>query len=407
MNLEDRLHVLEGESQIAEPSLPKTQVKGWEPGVVWDGAQGTLVTPALESEPDMAIWQELIADWGLDPEKTEVVPGTVQVRGWDANVGGGDIRRLRYYRATLRTRVAEVDSFHMEELYKDAKKAKRPARIPDGDCTFVVALSDWQVGNRDGGGVKRQAEAIADLTVSIPERIADLRRMGYKIGHVLVAGMGDLGEGTCGHYPAQQFRIELDRRDQLKLVRRGLRDIIMATAKVAPRMSVVAVPGNHGENRQGVKGSSITSVHDNDDVAVFEQVAEILAMNPDAYGHIGWRLSRDEIALSVEASGHIISFTHGHVARMAGGGASNTLWKWWEGHAMGRAYPALAASHVLVSGHYHHFNFKEQESRSLIICPSLTPVGEYFQDSAGLRAKCGTVSFVLTEDEGWRELTLL
>jgi hypothetical protein len=406
MNLDARLQALESASQIPEPMLPKTSVKGWEPGIVWDGSEGSITTSPLEEEPDPAIWNELIADWGLDPEKTEIVPGSVQVRGWDANVGEGVIKRLRYYRATLRSKVREVDNLHLEELYKDVRKSKPAKKVYGGESSLLVALSDWQVGNRDGGGVQAQAEAIAALVDSIPARVTSLRKMGYDIGHIVIAGMGDLVEGTCGHYPAQPFRVEIDRRDQMKLVRRGVRDIFMAASKTCAKVSGVAIPGNHGENRQmnGGKGSSITSVHDNDDVAVFEQVAEILSMN-DAFSNISWRIPRDEIVVSMEISGQICSFTHGHVARMAGG-AINTLWKWWEGHAMGRVYPGLAASNVLVTGHYHHFNVKEQESRSLFICPSLTQVGDYFQDSAGVRTKCGTVSMVINE-KGWHELTLL
>ena len=71
--------------------------KGWEPGIDVSGRSGTL-TVALEHEPTSAIWRELIADWGFDPSTTSIV-GPVQVRGWDANIGGGEIRRMRYYRA--------------------------------------------------------------------------------------------------------------------------------------------------------------------------------------------------------------------------------------------------------------------------------------------------------------------
>jgi hypothetical protein len=409
MNLEERLDVLEGRAQIpdAQPTTPN--IKGWEPGIVWDGSSGTITTSPSSEEPDPAIWAELIRDWGLDPERTEIVPGTIQVRGWDANMGG-EIVRLKYYRATLRPRTASdvVTAAHMEELYKEARKSKRKKNPPkDGESTLIVALSDWQVGNRDGGGVESQAKAIADLVESIPQRVSDVRRMGHKIGTIAVLGMGDLGEGTCGHYPTQQFRIELDRRDQLKLVRRGIRDIIMGIAPLAPQIMVAAVPGNHGENRQN--GQSITSVHDNDDVAVFEQVAEILSINPTDYGHIGWRLSRDEIALAIELSGQIVALTHGHASKGFGGGAAGatgTMWKWWERHSMGRVNPGLAAAHYLISGHFHHFNIKEQESRTLIICPSITPVGEYFQDSAGVKTRSGTLSLVITPD-GWQEMTLL
>jgi predicted phosphodiesterase len=177
----------------------------------------------------------------------------------------------------------------------------------------------------------------------------------------------------------------------------------MAVAPHADKVIGVAVPGNHGENRQGNK--SFTSVNDNDDVAIFEQVAEILSANKSAIGHVGWRLSTDEIALSLNLSGVNVAFTHGHVAR-AKGNAAETLWGWWQAQAMGRAYPGVADSEMLIAGHYHHLNVKEQEGRAVFITPSLTQVSEYWSDMTGTRTRAGTLSMVIQPD-GWGELTLL
>jgi predicted phosphodiesterase len=245
---------------------------------------------------------------------------------------------------------------------------------------------------------------IAELVDSIPQRLADLRRSGSKIGSVVIAGLGDLMEGTCGHYPAQQFRIELDRREQLKLVRRGIRDIIMATAPHCEQMTVTAVGGNHGENR-GLNGKAFTTTGDNDDVAIFEQIAEILAVNPEAYGHVGFRLPIDRLSISLNLSGQIVAFTHGHLSK-AGPNAAQAVWNWWKDQSHGRAHPGVADADILIVGHYHHFNVKEQEGRAVLIAPSLTSVGEYFQDAYGVKTRPGTLSMTISQD-GWGNLHLL
>jgi predicted phosphodiesterase len=406
MNLNDRLRALEHRPEEPEATKARPPQPGWEPGVVWHGASGEITTAALTGPP--GDWDAILASRGLDPALYEVVGDTVlwcSWDGWTRNADGESEPAICYsFKAEIRRRRGTGDPVVPEDLYAAARKArprKRPA--PDGDATLVVALSDWQVGNRDGGGVQRQAEAIAALVDSIPQRLADLRRMGHTIGHVALLGLGDLVEGTCGFYPAQQYRVELDRRDQLKLVRRGIRDIAIATAPHTPRLTLAAIPGNHGENRQG--GKNITSVNDNDDVAVFEQVAEILATNPEAFGHVGFRLARDQIALSLDLSGQVVAFTHGHVAK-ASGQAANTMWNWWQRQSHGRAYPGVADAEILVTGHYHHLNVKEQEGRALFICPSLTDVGEYYADSQGVRTRAGTLSLLVAPD-GWGELTLL
>ena len=76
---------------------------GWEPGVAWDGHAGTLTTAPLDSAPED--WADLLGVWDLDPVEFEVVE-PVQYRAWDAPTGEGNVRRLYYYRATIRRRRA-------------------------------------------------------------------------------------------------------------------------------------------------------------------------------------------------------------------------------------------------------------------------------------------------------------
>ncbi len=88
-------------AQPVPPALIKRPPKGWESGVEERDGRIVVTTDPLPSEPDEAVWKELVADWGIDPERYEILPGSMQFRGWDAAVGGGQVRRLRYYRATL------------------------------------------------------------------------------------------------------------------------------------------------------------------------------------------------------------------------------------------------------------------------------------------------------------------
>ncbi len=384
----------------------KATPKGWEPGITWEPKKGGVITTGpMEEAPSSLIWSELIADWGLDPETTEIIPDSVQVRAWDANLGFGQVKRFRYYRAGIRPKRSHPDFEcpDLRGLYEDAKKASRSKTSQDGDATLLVCLSDFQVGNPDFDGVKAQIEALAALNHSIPARIKALKKAGINVGTICLAGLGDLCEGTCGFYPSQQFRVQVDRRDQIKILRRALRDIIVTCSKQVDKLIVVTVPGNHGENRKD--GKAYTRVGDNDDVAVFEQVADILSSNPETYSHINWRIPNDEIAVSVELSGKIVAFTHGHVAKSAGN-AVQTMWRWWTNQAMGRGYPGVADADILVHGHYHHLSMNEQDGRLLVGCPSLTKVGEYYRDQAGATTAHGTLTFVIRES-GWTDLAII
>lgn len=406
-NLAERLAAVENTAEHTDAVKQKTYPSGWEPGVVWDGKSGTITTDTVYETPND--WSDLLRARGLDPEKYEIVGDSVKWCSYDGwkreNPEDVATSCICYsFKANIRLKGQRFD-VDLEELYKDVRKKKKSSKAAkSGESTFLVNLSDWQVGNRDGGGVMRQAEKIAQLVDAIPDRLADLRRSGNDIGHVVIAGLGDLAEGTCGHYPAQQFRIELDRREQLKLVRRGIRDIVMAVAPHAEKVTVAAVGGNHGENR-GLNGKAFTTTGDNDDVAIFEQIAEIFAVNPDAYGHVSFRLPLERLTLSLNLSGHIVAFTHGHLSK-AGNNAAQAVWNWWKDQTLGRAHPGVADADILVVGHYHHLNVKEQEGRAVFVCPSLTAVGEYFQDAYGVKTREGTLSMVIAPD-GWGELHLI
>jgi predicted phosphodiesterase len=411
-NLKKRLAAVEQQEAHKDATKERSYPPGWEPGVTWDGTKGEITTNTVHDDPNNPNnnWDELLASRGLNPDLYQIVGNTIRWTSYDGwkrdNPGDEAYSTICYsYKAEIMLKTSETTSNPIpEEVYQAIRSAKKPKKQPPGgDTHFVVALSDWQTGNRDGGGVEEQAEKIANLVEAIPERIQTLRDAGHNIGHAIIAGLGDLVEGTCGHYPAQQFRVDLDRREQIKLVRRGLRDIIAATAPTVKKLTVVAIAGNHGENRQN--GKAITSTGDNDDVAVFEQVAEIFAANKKTYGHIGFKLPLDELTLSIEAAGHIIAFTHGHLAK-GNANAAQAIWNWWTKQAMGRAHQGVADADLLIAGHYHHLNIKEQEGRALIIAPSLTAVGEYFQDSAGVKTRPGTLNLTINKD-GWNNLHLI
>jgi predicted phosphodiesterase len=396
-SLKDRLATVRGEAELTDVTRDKHTPPGWEPGVVWDGTEGTITADPIDS--DKPNWDKMLLARGLNPEVYEVAEDVVKFSSWD----GANGERKFSFKATIQLK-RSASHVLQEDVYRGIRKAKKVKhKPPSGSCHFVVALSDWQVGNRDGGGMEEQARKIANLVDLIPQRIADLRKMGYKIGHVVVAGMGDLAEGTCGFYPAQEFRIEADRRDQMKLVRRGLTDIIKAIAPIAPKVTVLTVGGNHGENR--AKGKAFTTTGDNDDVAVFEPIAEAFQENTKAYGHVGFKIPRDQLSLSISLAGHIVAFTHGHLSRPSQN-AAQSLWVWWQKQAMGRAHPGVADANILITGHYHHLNVKEQEGRALFICPSLTTVGEYFQDGAGVKTQPGTLTMTVDES-GWGNLHLI
>jgi len=405
VSLSDKFNELENEAEIEATERQQATPKGWESGVVWDGSSGEITTGSIESPPDS--WDDLLRQRGLDPDRYEVVGDSIKwcsFDGWrrDNPEDRAYSVQCYSYKAEIRLRTGKSDDPSYEELYKESRKAKAPkTKKHEGDSTLIIALSDFQIGNSDGGGIEEQIAALAALPDLILDREAELRKSGTEIGQICVAGLGDLVENTCDFYATQSFSVEADRRQQVRVVRRSLRDILKACSGRVEKVIATAVPGNHGENRKN--GKAYTRVSDNDDVAVFEQVAEILHEGP--YDNVGFKLPGEAIAMSVQLSGQTVSFTHGHTAKSKGL-PINTMWEWWKSQTLGRAYPFVADSSVLITGHYHHLNLKEQEGRVLFICPSLTNVGEYWANTNGVNTSPGVLTITVNPD-GWNNLKVL
>jgi len=384
---------LEVQQDLDEARRPRPKhPTGWEPGV--DTAAGTLVVEGGETPPKD--WAHILWNLGLNPADWQVdETAPVQVRSWDS----GEKRHF-YYRATVRpTSVHQPD---LDELIRDIRRRKPKPPNPVADQrALIVCLSDWQAGKTDHGGVEALVERLLDLHRRLPERVRELAKQGRPVSHLYVIGLGDMVEGCDGHYAQQTYSVQLDARQQRKLVRRMLVKMLADWSRLAPHVVVGAVPGNHGENRRN--GKSFTTFEDNGDLEVFEQAGEILAANPEAYAHVRFVIPDGDMTLTLDACGTVVSFAHGHQFGGTGLPVSKAR-SWWQGKmdAMHRAGDAT----ILTFGHYHHLQVLQNGPRTILGAPSLDGGSRWYEEQGGPTTACGTLTFVC-EGGGWRDLAIL
>ena len=385
------------QSEISEAKRPpRKHPEGWEPGITWNGNEGTVTTMGgpLDQAAD---WSAVLKVWGLDPEHFEVIepilfnvwgnPEGVPNRQWKGKVIRKTVER-------------GVD---LEDIIEEIKKHKpgKPV-VFDGSTALVVGLSDLQMGKGEGGGSAGIVDRFLAGIDEVEARWKELLKTGRPLDRLVVLGLGDLVESCEGHYAMQAFQADLDRREQVKVVRRLIVKALIQWSKFAPRIVVAAVPGNHGENRQG--GKAFTTFSDNDDVAVFEQVAEILGANPEAYGHVTFVFPQDELTLTLDVHGTILGLAHGHQARKGGTTAAAKIRTWWKDQAYGMRKVADAT--ILVTGHYHHLSILTEGTRTHIQAPSLDGGSQWFTETAGVKSAPGLLTFTVSE-LGWDDLRVL
>lgn len=367
------------------------------PGVDWDNLSSEITSEPLDSpNPD---WDKILSRWGYDPAYYEMME-PVKVSQWDVQAEGG-VKTLWSYKAGVRTRSFVKDSGY-EDLVSEIKKYRKPKKLaPSGSDAFVVCLSDFQMGKADGDGVKGTIQRILTMVDSVEDRVHELRKIDRKLGKLVVAGLGDMIENCSQQYPSQEFTVELNRREQIRVCRRLIRDAIVRWSKHFQEVDVVAVGGNHGENRKD--GKIFTTRGDNDDIAIFEMVAEILAANKEAFGHVRFFLPEDELYLVMDICGTRVGFFHGHLTSGAGT-PQQKLRRWWEGQTFGEE--SMGDARILITGHYHHLSIVEYGKKIHIQCPSMESTSQWWVDLKGENSRPGTVTFVLDAD-GYKDFALV
>lgn len=381
-------------AQDAEQHQPDRHafLKGWEPRVTLGDTDGEAISAPTTDEQDE---DSLIIGWRLDPEEWRIIDGTLLVNRWQMKKAGQDEGLWLYqYKARLaRRRWPKVD---LDDLLAAAAKVKPAKVLPRGPRSLVVCLSDWQLGKADGDGVAGTIERIRRQVVSVRERIKR-----EKPDRLVVVGMGDLVESCDGNYPSQRFTVELNRRQQCRLARSLIMECLTAWVPLCEQVTVSAVPGNHGENRQG--GKAFTTIGDNDDVACFEAVKEACDQNPAAFGHVDWVIPEDDHGVTLTLHGWECGFTHGHIPK-AGATPQQKQEKWWADQAFGKT--EFGEVDYLFTAHYHHYSVVDLGPRVHFQCPANDGGSDWWVRYKGRRSKPGTLTVMVGED-GWDDAKVL
>jgi predicted phosphodiesterase len=363
----------------------------WKPGIEWSGSDGFVTTPIMPGK-DKPDWAEVLTVFELDPAQFEVVE-PVLFNAWNAMGPEGSVQLMRQWKAKIIRRVHATTD--VTDLIDEIKRHKpnRKKTLARGDSSLVVVLSDWQIGKPDGDGLEGTVSRILEKIDAVGARVREVRKIGYDVDEIIVIGLGDLVEGVEGNYAMQTFAVQADRREQVKIARRLVRDAIIEWSRLVSSVRVVAVAGNHGEHRRA--GKAFTTLADSDDLAIFEQVAEVFASNPDAYGHVLFAIPRGELAMTLDVHGCVLGVTHGHSAKMGSGNSEMKLRRWLEKQALGRQ--PIGDCDVLVTGHYHSFRMADWGGVTWVQAPALDGGSEWWTAQTGDRSKSGLLTFVISE----------
>lgn len=312
---------------------------------------------------------------------------------------------------------SEVDTSDIEALCKEVMRRKPKAAYEEiGERAMLVLLSDWQAGKNEGGGSEALAERVITYQDRLMQHLKNIHKTGKGVSTVYLIGLGDLIEQCSGHYAMQTAQTDLDRREQMRLVRRLVLRMIDLLVDAGYSIVLGAVPGNHGENRNAF-GKAYTTWTDNDDLAIFDGVAEVMSHNPERYGNVKVPLGAiaEDLTMTIDIAGIKCGFAHGHMFRNGSNknwvktnGSVGKIESWWLGQVMGRQ--PIANADILFCGHLHHFVASSATGRYVFMAPAADGGSHWYTSTTGSNHEPGMLTMLIGKGcgpLGWSDLQIL
>lgn len=287
-------------------------------------------------------------------------------------------------------RVATVSGASLSDAELDRVLDYRPSlKVPENGSqgvlgppkTYIVGLGDMQFGKTEGDGLAGTLERATSAIDKAVERF-DWYASRFDIERVCVAWLGDHIEGFESQGGSNSWRTGVPLTEQLRVTRRLMIYAMQRFLTLGLPVSMVAVPGNHGEaTRFGAHG--ITRYDDSHDTECLISVMEAAEMNPDVYGNVSFFVpDNDELSVALELSGTRVVFTHGHKMK------PRNYHAWVKGQAYNRT-SVFADCDLVMMGHYHHEYVESDGNRMIIQVPTLEAESKWWYHVTGTEAVRG------------------
>lgn len=320
-----------------------------------------------------------LLDKGQNPDEWEVSG----FRSSEWTMPNGEVGTSARYTFVKRKTLAQVFSEDISELIAAIDSTpiaefQSPYVGYTSEETYIVAIGDMQFGKTDGDGVKGTLRRTIGCLDKARDRLLELIDFGHNIDHVHIAWLGDHIEGFQSQGGANVWRTQLTLNEQIRLTRRVMLHALLIFAPLVPKLTMAAVPGNHGETAR-FAGKGVTRYDDSHDTESLIAVADAAALNPERFKHVSFYVPQtDEMTVVVDCNGTVVAHAHGHQWN------PNKHFDWWKGQAFDKA-SSMHMADLLLAGHLHHEHIEADGPRTFIGVPSME------SESTWWRHKTGTV----------------
>lgn len=349
----------------------------------YDGSVGYIQTVPLTGIPSH---DEILREWGYDPNEVAIV-GNPRVSRWQQkSKKDSEPIWLQAYKFTIvpKLNAAMPD---IEALVAWAKAKKPQPATTVNPYWFVFQAGDQQLGKRSREGSTEQiVQRFLESVEGARNEFKSLKR--YGIEGIQISMPGDCIEGNQSQGGRNVWLTQEAITEQVRIFRRLLYHTVERLAPLADQVIVTVVNGNHDEadRRLNYYPGDGWATH------TAEAVAERMADNPGAFGHVKmicpdkWRG-----AVTVEVGDTVVGIVHGHQW------GKNKSFDWLANQAVNR-HP-VGGAQVLQHGHYHEWSVRTNKHVTIVQSPTFEVASDYLIDKQGSTAKRGAVIYLVRAGE--------
>ena len=325
--------------------------------------------------------RDFITEEGLNPEEWEI-------SNWSKSQWGSADNPLESVKFSFRRRTeGEPQGVLLLDDFVAALRDHVPVEVrPQGEHGFLVLIGDMQFGKIDGDGPAGTLQRTIDCLNKAADTLLMYRNI-FDIGHIHIAWLGDHVEGFVSQGGANVWRTVLTLNEQIRLTHAVMLHALKLFAPLGAKVTIVAVPGNHGESVR-FEGKGTTRYDDSHDTEALISIHNtIKALDVQGFEHVEFFVpDTDELTVQVEVAGTRILHAHGHKF----GSKKDAHLEWWKGQEFGRqGLPA----HLLVAGHLHG----EHITENFIQVPAMEEESTWWRHLKGDVSKSGLI-VAITKD---------
>lgn len=328
---------------------------------------------------------EYLVEEGLDPEEWEAT-------GFRKGKWGSADNPMESVRFTFRRRESEAasEALPIDDMIAEVKSWEPlPIVLDDGEYGALVLIGDMQFGKTDGDGVAGTLHRTIECINRAADRIVQLHRIN-KIKHIHVSWLGDHIEGFVSQGGANAWRTDLSLNEQIRLTRRVMLHALLTFNGLTPKLTMAAVPGNHGEAIR-FSGKGVTRYDDSHDTESLIAVHDAAKLNPEAFGEVQFFVPEtDELTVVNDVAGTVVAQAHGHQWR------PGKHFEWWKGQAFNKD-SAMHEADLLVAGHLHHEHVDTDGWRTFIGTTAMERESTWWRHAKGTGGAPGLI-LALTKD---------